>query len=259
MNLKHMHPASFLGLALHLGCMAIIQAGINAPEAAEMFGDKSVLSVVAGTLKILWFFIALQALALVLIALKRPFAIYLAGIAAIPNLPAAYIYFTGCAISHYAWMYAHFETAAPRQAGQTAGVGAYPFSMARVLPGMTTAVMVCGGLLSLFTNLFMGVTFIGSGAFLFYIQAYLKNRDVLAFFDDYFVYTPALFSKTIKIEYQAVKKATLVGENRAALEVSAGGALRILHVSSGLVAQKDRQYAINTLGHMLLRHNVPLV
>lgn len=250
-----MHPAAVGGFIANLFLTAMFHQGIQHPEALASLPAGITPEQAQIMARVMWWVMGFQAAALVLIMFRQRAAIPIAVITGILMLPIGFFFLAGCLLSQANWVYAPFA-----EAGKDEGraLAAYPFFMAKGLSVTVIFLSTAGALLLLTVNPMLGFFLISCGAFCMYLGGRLRHRFVLALYDGFFTYTGGLFAKTIKIPYAGVRTGSLLAEDKVGLEVMIHDQPAPLVVSVANIRREDRRAALDALGRMLVRFNVPL-
>ncbi len=222
--------------------------------------ERQIMDVLLGSLETLRLFyyavLAMQALALGMLATRVRFGLGLAIVASIIMLPWSLIYLIGCALSHYRGKYAEFTLAPPdaaKQGGRVFSAGA----IKKLRFAVFGALAFSFGCLAI--NWYnVGTIAFGFGLAAFYTAARARKNPALALYQEYFTVTPSLFADSLLIRYDAVRSATLHDNESILLKVENSGAPGSLVWSLRSVETEQRRAALEELGAALSAHSVPL-
>lgn len=221
--------------------------------------DRQVMSLLADTLFGFRYFyygvLAMQALALVLLAGRIPFALGLAILSAIFMLPGSLVYLIGCALTNAQNRYSGFEKASPEYAGAR-----YTFASANA-PKMRVMAAVSLGIsfLCLFSGwLNLAVIAFGFSLAALYVALRSRRYHALSLHADHFTLTPGLFAVPLRVPYNAVRLASLHDDESIHFTVQLSQGETLLVWSLRSVVPDSRRSALEELGAALNAHGVPM-
>lgn len=259
--MRNIHPAAVAGLLLNfvLAWMLFTTLGsfdlsLLEPQDRELMA--SLLDAVYAIRPIYYGLLAVQALALGLIAMRIRLGLPLAVIAAFFMLPGSLVYLVGCTLSHYRGKYADFAVA-PASVYDGA-LFVYRSAWAKKLRIATgVSIVLSVGCLLLgyldFSLILFGVALAG-----FYCSVRAGKNHALALRDSALVLTPELFAPRLVIPYVQIEQATLLDTERIILDVETPAGPRRFPWLLRSLEPGERLAAIEELGAALAAHGVAL-
>ena len=199
--------------------------------------------------------LAVQAVALGLLASRMPFGLAVACLGALLMLPGSLFYLIGCLLTHYRNKFLDFAPAPPVY---TEALQLFPSAFAPKMR-IVSSVSVALSFLAIYTGwmnaaaIFFGVSLAG-----LYFAIRTRKIPPLAIFDQYFTLTPGLFSSSILIPYTSVRLATLRPDESILFQVQMDKGIFLLSWSLNNVAVSERRKALEALGNALSGHGVTL-
>ena len=200
--------------------------------------------------------LALEALALPLIAMRHPAGLVMAIISGFFLLPISLLYLMGCFSSYFTNRYAALSPAPGKEAGPGRAFKAAPRPLLWSFCGLgsllTLLFLSSGGVNPAFV-LLLSFTIICS-----YLIRRVSLAPPLALYDAFFVIRPHILAQTVAIPYKQVQSATLLGDDSLRLEVQTAQGTLTLHWRLNDVDPQDRRRALEEFGKRLVDHGVPL-
>lgn len=260
MNMRSLHPAAWIGFLLNCFFMYVLFSSLASLDLSALpEEDRQVMSLLADTLHGFRYFyygvLALQAVALVLLAGRIPFGLGLAVLAAIFMLPGSLVYLIGCALTNAQNRYSGFEKASSDYTGAR-----HTFPSANA-PKMRTMAAVSLGIsfLCLFAGwLNMGVIAFGFSLAALYVALRARRFYALSLHADHFTFTPGLFAAPLRIPYNAVRLASLHDDESIHFTVRLPQGDSLLVWSLKSVVPDAKRSALEELGAVLNAHGVPM-
>lgn len=255
-----LHPAAWIGFLLNCLVAFFFMSAIAAIDPSLFSEDEQLMLGVlleqADSLRVIFYVVlAMQAVALGMLATRVPFGLALACLGSVLMLPGSLLYLIGCLLSHYRNKYLDFTPAPSNYSGAlfrfssafapkmriTASV-AIALSFLAVLTGWVNAAAVCFG--------------VSIAAFYFAIRT--RRMPPLTLFDKHLTLTPGLFASSLLIPYSSIRVATLMPNESIVFTVESEARERPLTWSLLSVAAPERREALEALGKILSENGVTL-
>jgi hypothetical protein len=256
----NLHPAAWIGFLLnclvaYLFLTALAGIDISAFTEEEQYLIGMVMEKGETIRSILYVTLAMQAVALGLLATRSPLGLAVAVLGALLMLPGSLVYLIGCLLTHYRNKFLEFTPAL-----KAYGEALFRFSSASApIMRITASASIALSFLAVYTG-WLNAAALCFGVSLAALFFAFRSRTIppLAIFEDCFTVTPGLFASSVLIPYAKVSLATLRPDECILFLVETEQGLRSLPWSLRSVLHSERREALERLGSALSEHGVPL-
>ena len=256
----HLHPAAWIGFLLNclvvylfLTALAGIDVNVFTEEERHLIG--AVMEKGEAIRSILYVILAMQAVAMGLLATRSVLGLPIAVLGALLMLPGSLVYLIGCLLTHYRNKFSDFIPA-PKAYGEAL----FRFSAAFApIMRIAASVSIALSFLAVYIG-WLNAAALCFGVSLAALFFAFRSRTTppLAIFRDCCTVTPGLFASSVLIPYASIRLATLRPDECILFEVETEQGLRSLPWSLRSVVQSERREALERLGSALSEHGVPL-
>lgn len=259
--MRIVHPIAWVGLFLNVALAFLLYNSLGGMDLAAMdeasrAAWEELSAILLHTVRPFHLALLLaQTAALGLMAMRVPFALGVAFIAAMLTIPGSFVYLLGCLLTHYRVKYADFAVA---PAGYRGARHIFPAFALRKMQVFSLVNFSAGLFLVWRGDYMVSFTFFALTLVGLYCLYRARAIHALSLHGDHCTLNPGLFAPRLRISYADVELATLFENETIQFTIRTPDGRRSLLWPLQTVRPEQRRQAVEELGAELDACGVPL-